>query len=66
MRQGWYLDKFFENIGRMLTVLAAEGFSYGGIQQFGSGSHAERAEPNHWCRQGLVDAKALQQILERD
>ena len=25
MRQGWYSDKYFENIGRMLTVLAAEG-----------------------------------------
>jgi len=30
MRQGWYSDKYFENIGRMLTVLAAEGYSYGG------------------------------------
>ncbi len=30
MRQGWYSDKYFENIGHMLTVLAAEGYSYGG------------------------------------
>ena len=30
MRRGWYSDKYFENIGHMLTVLAAEGYSYGG------------------------------------
>jgi len=30
MRKGWYSDKYFENIGRMLTVLAAEGYSYSG------------------------------------
>jgi nicotinate phosphoribosyltransferase len=30
MRKGWYSDKYFENIGRMLTALAAEGYSYGG------------------------------------
>ena len=30
MRRGWYSDKYFENIGRMLTVLAAEGYSYSG------------------------------------
>ena len=30
MRKGWYSDKYFENIGHMLTVLAAEGYSYGG------------------------------------
>ena len=24
MRRGWYSDKYFENIGRMLTALAAE------------------------------------------
>jgi nicotinate phosphoribosyltransferase len=30
MRKGWYSDKYFENIGRMLTVLAAENYSYGG------------------------------------
>ena len=27
MRKGWYSDKYFENIGQMLTVLAAEGYS---------------------------------------
>src|SRR5512134_1506773 len=30
MRRGWYSDKYFENIGRMLTVLAAEGYIYSG------------------------------------
>jgi nicotinate phosphoribosyltransferase len=30
MRKGWYSDKYFENIGHMLTVLAAESYSYGG------------------------------------
>src|SRR5512143_1283890 len=31
MRRGWYSDKYFENIGRMLTVLSAEGYVYGGM-----------------------------------
>ena len=31
MRRGWYSDKYFENIGRMLTALAVEGYSYSGI-----------------------------------
>ena len=30
MRRGWYSDKYFENIGRMLAVLAAEGYTYSG------------------------------------
>jgi nicotinate phosphoribosyltransferase len=30
MRQGWYSDKYFANINRMLTVLAAEGYTYQG------------------------------------
>jgi nicotinate phosphoribosyltransferase len=30
MRRGWYSDKYFENIGRMLTVLAVEGYNYSG------------------------------------
>ena len=30
MRRGWYSDKYFENIGRMLTALAAEGYRYSG------------------------------------
>ena len=30
MRLGWYSDKYFENIGRMLTVLAAENYHYSG------------------------------------
>jgi len=30
MRKGWYSDKYFENIGRMLTALAAEGYTYSG------------------------------------
>ena len=30
MRRGWYSDKYFENIGRMLTVLATEGYTYSG------------------------------------
>ncbi len=32
MRQGWYSDKYFENIGRMLTVLASEDYRYAGRQ----------------------------------
>jgi len=32
MRRGWYSDKYFENIGRMLTVLAAEGYTYSGTK----------------------------------
>jgi nicotinate phosphoribosyltransferase len=30
MRRGWYSDKYFENIGRMLTALSEEGYSYAG------------------------------------
>lgn len=30
MRRGWYSDKYFENINRMLIVLAAEGYTYSG------------------------------------
>jgi nicotinate phosphoribosyltransferase len=30
MRLGWYSDKYFENIGRMLTMLASEGYTYSG------------------------------------
>jgi len=30
MRRGWYSDKYFENINRMLTVLSAEGYTYAG------------------------------------
>jgi nicotinate phosphoribosyltransferase len=30
MRKGWYSDKYFENIGLMLTVLASERYTYGG------------------------------------
>ncbi len=30
MRRGWYSDKYFENIGRMLATLASEGYSYSG------------------------------------
>ena len=30
MRRGWYSDKYFENIGRMLTALAAEQYKYSG------------------------------------
>jgi len=30
MRRGWYSDKYFENINRMLTALAAEGYTYSG------------------------------------
>ena len=32
MRQGWYSDKYFENIGRMLTVLAEENYNYSGTR----------------------------------
>jgi nicotinate phosphoribosyltransferase len=30
MRQGWYSDKYFENINRMLTALSAESYTYSG------------------------------------
>jgi nicotinate phosphoribosyltransferase len=30
MRRGWYSDKYFENINRMLTVLSAQGYFYAG------------------------------------
>src|SRR5512133_3892538 len=30
MRRGWYSDKYFENIGRMLIALAAEAYTYSG------------------------------------
>ena len=30
MRQGWYSDKYFENISAMLTHLAAGGYRYAG------------------------------------
>ncbi len=30
MRRGWYSDKYFENIGRMLTALASEKYLYSG------------------------------------
>ena len=32
MRRGWYSDKYFENIGRMLTTLASQGYVYSGQQ----------------------------------
>jgi nicotinate phosphoribosyltransferase len=32
MRQGWYSDKYFANINRMLVTLAAEKYTYGGNQ----------------------------------
>lgn len=30
MRQGWYTDKYFVNIAKMLTVLAEQGYNYRG------------------------------------
>ena len=30
MRQGWYSDKYFENVHRMLSALAASGYRYDG------------------------------------
>jgi len=30
MRRGWYSDKYFENIGRMLTALSTEKYTYSG------------------------------------
>ncbi len=30
MRQGWYSDKYFENINKMLTALSADGYRYAG------------------------------------
>jgi nicotinate phosphoribosyltransferase len=31
MRRGWYSDKYFENIGRMLATLASEKYYYSGM-----------------------------------
>jgi nicotinate phosphoribosyltransferase len=43
MRQGWYSDKYFENINRMLTVLAAQGYIYaGGHHNLPEGISAEQ------------------------
>ena len=33
MRRGWYSDKYFENIGRMLTALSSEKYTYSGKHQ---------------------------------
>ena len=30
MRRGWYSDKYFENINRMLTALSKENYNYSG------------------------------------
>jgi nicotinate phosphoribosyltransferase len=30
MRRGWYSDKYFENINRMLTALSRENYNYSG------------------------------------
>jgi len=30
MRRGWYSDKYFENIGRMLSALSSENYTYSG------------------------------------
>lgn len=30
MRAGWYSDKYFENVGRLLSSLSARGYTYGG------------------------------------
>jgi nicotinate phosphoribosyltransferase len=30
MRAGWYSDKYFENVGRLLIALSAEGYTYQG------------------------------------
>jgi len=30
MRKGWYSDKYFENIGRMLAALSTDGYTYAG------------------------------------
>ena len=30
MRAGWYSDKYFENVGRLLSALSAEGYTYQG------------------------------------
>ncbi len=39
MRRGWYSDKYFENIGRMLTALAAEGYDYSGAYPQSAGRY---------------------------
>lgn len=39
MRRGWYSDKYFENIGAMLTRLSAEGYRYAGQAHRLGGAH---------------------------
>jgi nicotinate phosphoribosyltransferase len=43
MRRGWYSDKYFENINRMLTALAAEGYTYAGTHH----NLPEGVSPDH-------------------
>ncbi len=33
MRRGWYSDKYFANIGRMLGTLSAQGYRYAGLDE---------------------------------
>ncbi|HLF02391.1 MAG TPA: nicotinate phosphoribosyltransferase [Anaerolineales bacterium] len=42
MRRGWYSDKYFENIGAMLTALAAQGYHYNGSKPRADGLTPEQ------------------------
>ncbi len=44
MRQGWYSDKYFENIGAMLAQLARAGYRYAGQRPSLPDSEVRRAE----------------------
>ena len=46
MRRGWYSDKYFENIGRMLTALAGEGYNYSGAYH----NLPQDVSPENCCR----------------
>ena len=45
MRRGWYSDKYFENINRMLTVLSAEGYTFSGKHHNLHGEHSPENIP---------------------
>ena len=57
MRQGWYSDKYFENVHRMLTALAASGYRYAGS--------FPRAAPCDVTQLEIGDMKVEMQVFTR-
>ena len=57
MRQGWYSDKYFENVHRMLTALAASGYRYAGS--------FPRAVPCDVTQLEIGDMKVEMQVFTR-